>query len=671
LRRNLVFSSVGERSRHRRWLSCSGARDFDLWLCCFSNGEGYESDAEYHFRRKGSKFANFSHAFREHRDEILAYKYVFIVDDDIDMNGDAINRLFATMEEYALWEAQPAYSPDSQISHGITVCDSRFVLRYTNFCEVSVFAFRTDMLEKVVPLFDRVVSGWGVDVVIPKLLGYPRDKIAIIDSIVCSHPYRESELDNLIQREEHRREGLRLMAEQGVRLRYRIYGGVERKAGSGYTRFELFKINLGYARSKKRRSWNAFWRFVGSTLDLGAYIHLKVSALYQGLARGCRIGFCKLTGRTRNGEADMLLIITEEELWPPYHGFLARFFSLAKAIQEAGLRMVLITRKTRVNLQIEPMLKGVFDQIIYVPADRFPWNSVGSYDVEPFKKATRRVVEQLDPFAVIVEYIWLAPCLDEVGNDALKLIDAHGVVHVRNDFVFHRKILCEKWREIELLSRADVIIAIQKNDVDAFRKMVPERKVILVHHHSDVKKLEVAGEEETFAVIGDNHPPNLHALSWFLEKVWPIITRERPKAVFLVYGRMAESAPASLAIRPVGFVHDLEEAYRFARVMINPIQLGTGLKVKTVEALCYGKTLVTTSCGADGLEEGAGSAFIMEDDPAAFGRAVVRLLGDDEARRELEDGALQFAREHFSTNTAFAGLIDVLNRKKEDLYSAS
>ncbi|MBW1744559.1 MAG: glycosyltransferase family 4 protein, partial [Deltaproteobacteria bacterium] len=314
----------------------------------------------------------------------------------------------------------------------------------------------------------------------------------------------------------------------------------------------------------------------------------------------------------------------------------------------------------------EPMLKGFFEQVIYVPADRFPWKSVGSYDVEPFKKATRRAVDQMDPLAVIVEYIWLTPCLDEVENNALKLIDAHGVVHVRNDFVFHRKILCEKWREIELLSKADVIMAIQKNDVDAFRKMVPERKVILVHHHSDIKKLEMAGDEETFAVIGDNHPPNLQALAWFLEKAWPTITRERPRAVFLVYGRMAEAAPDSSAIRRVGFVHDLEEAYRFARVMINPIQLGTGLKVKTVEALCYGKALVTTSCGADGLEEGAGSAFIMEDDPAAFGHAVVRLLGDDEARQQLEDSALQFARDHFSTKTAFAELTAILNWKKEN-----
>jgi len=666
LRRNLVFSSVGERSRHRRWLECSGERNFDLWLCCFSNGEGYESDAEYHFRRRGSKLANFSYAFREHRNEILAYKYVFIVDDDIDISCDSINRLFVTMEEYALWEAQPAYSPDSHVSHEITVCDSRFVLRYTNLCEVSVFAFRTDALEKVVHLFDRVVSGWGVDVVIPKLLGHPRDKIAIIDAVVCSHPYRKSELDNLIERKEHKREGLRLLAEHGVRIRYRIYGGVERRAGSGYTRFELFKINLGYARSKKRGSWNALWRFVGSILDLGAYIHLKAGSLYQDLAHGCRIGFCKLTGRARKGGPDTLLIITEEELWPPYHGFLARFFSLAKAIQEAGLRMVLIARETRVNLQIEPMLKGFFEQVIYVPADRFPWKSVGSYDVEPFKKATRQAVDHMDLFAVIVEYIWLASCLDEVENNALKLIDSHGVVHVRNDFVFHRKILCEKWREIELLSKADVIMAIQKNDVDAFRKMVPERKVILVHHHSDIKKLEMAGDEETFAVIGDNHPPNLQALAWFLEKVWPTITRERPRAVFLVYGRMAEAAPDSSAIRTVGFVHDLEEAYRFARVMINPIQLGTGLKVKTVEALCYGKALVTTSCGADGLEEGAGSAFIMEDDPAAFAQAVVRVLGDDEARRQLEDGALQFARDHFSTKTAFAELMAILNRKKEN-----
>ena len=74
------------------------------------------------------------------------------------------------------------------------------------------------------------------------------------------------------------------------------------------------------------------------------------------------------------------------------------------------------------------------------------------------------------------------------------------------------------------------------------------------------------------------------------------------------------------------------------------MQFGTGLKIKSVEALGYGRALVTTPCGAEGLEAGAGSAFRVASDPVAFAREVSGLLAEPEAAAAVARAGHQLAR---------------------------
>lgn len=260
MRKDLVFSSVGDNSRHRMWLKTKGKRNFDLWLCYFGDGHGYPDDAEFYFSRHGNKLQNFHHAYVNWRARVLGYEHVLLVDDDIEMQGDAINRLFELMKDHDLWEAQPSYSADSHISLDITEHNSRFVLRYTNFCESGVFAFRTDQLDRIVGLFTEATSPWGVDWVVPKLLGYPEDKIAVVDEVVCRHPHRDSELDRLIPRDRQKQEGLNLVGKYAVRMRFKIYRGIGRKSFPDYSHQELRKLNRHYVRCDLVENGFSVWR---------------------------------------------------------------------------------------------------------------------------------------------------------------------------------------------------------------------------------------------------------------------------------------------------------------------------------------------------------------------------------------------------------------------------
>jgi glycosyltransferase involved in cell wall biosynthesis len=96
--------------------------------------------------------------------------------------------------------------------------------------------------------------------------------------------------------------------------------------------------------------------------------------------------------------------------------------------------------------------------------------------------------------------------------------------------------------------------------------------------------------------------------------------------------------------------------YQRAHVVINPQIAGTGLKIKCVEALSAGCPLVTGEAGADGLEEGVGTAFLMAKDSGEFSAGVVRILTDDMLRRSLETEAGKFAARMFSEEATFSEL---------------
>jgi glycosyltransferase involved in cell wall biosynthesis len=161
-------------------------------------------------------------------------------------------------------------------------------------------------------------------------------------------------------------------------------------------------------------------------------------------------------------------------------------------------------------------------------------------------------------------------------------------------------------------------------------------------------------------MIASDNPGNVEGLTAFLDSAWPIIRRQRPNAELRIFGPLAEKAPACDGVVRVGYIRRLDRAYREAAVIVNPVRFGTGLKIKTVEALARGKAVVTTSCGAEGLESGMGSAFIVEDDMQRFGHATAALLADADARARLGLAAAVFAGAQFNRETAYAGLLEIL-----------
>jgi polysaccharide biosynthesis protein PslH len=258
--------------------------------------------------------------------------------------------------------------------------------------------------------------------------------------------------------------------------------------------------------------------------------------------------------------------------------------------------------------------------------------------------------------AVILSYVFYSRLLAEVGGPIRRIIDTHDVFSDR--FRLYREhgqanefFSTSRSEEAKALDRADAVLAIQEWDARHFRSLT-HRTVAVVGHLAPVAFDPAASQPSpagptspALLFVGGPMGINVHGVSWFIERVLPEVRRRVPGAELWLAGgigrRIRTSAPG---LRRLGFVDRLADVYRQAAVVINPQQFGTGLSIKSVDALLHGRPLVTTPSGGRGLEDGAGDAFRQAIDPADYAEQVVGLLRDPASADALAVCGLEFAR---------------------------
>lgn len=127
--------------------------------------------------------------------------------------------------------------------------------------------------------------------------------------------------------------------------------------------------------------------------------------------------------------------------------------------------------------------------------------------------------------------------------------------------------------------------------------------------------------------------PNRDAVEYFAHHIFPKVRAEFPEARFVVAGRnpprdFVASFRLESRIEFTGTVPDMRPYLSSASVVVVPLRLGGGTRIKILEACAAGRPVVSTTIGAEGLDLEPGKELLVEDDPAEFARAVIALLRD-------------------------------------------
>jgi hypothetical protein len=218
---------------------------------------------------------------------------------------------------------------------------------------------------------------------------------------------------------------------------------------------------------------------------------------------------------------------------------------------------------------------------------------------------TAHLQAALGKCVVLAEYIWMTRLFPLLGPSALKLVDTHDVYSDKRRKVGEfgvRDLELLPWEEAERLERADVVIAIQDEERVSLAAMAPRRPVVTVGVDFDIAPAAPVPREARILYVGSDNALNRKGLRDFLRFAWPGVVEQVAGAELVVAGRVSRAVSVPVpGVLVMGPVDDLGPLYRECRVVVNPAAAGTGLKIKTVEALCHGRPVVTWPTGAEGL----------------------------------------------------------------------
>jgi len=199
---------------------------------------------------------------------------------------------------------------------------------------------------------------------------------------------------------------------------------------------------------------------------------------------------------------------------------------------------------------------------------------------------------------------------------------------------FERVFVCSEQDRSHLGHKASVIVV--PNGVDLPPEILPQ--------DSDGKTL--------LCLATYGHWPNVDGLLYFVDKIFPLIRKEVVGARLLVVGRDAPRAVHALhdgrTIWVEGTVPDVEEYYRQATVAIVPLRIGAGTRLKILEAFGFGRPVVSTSVGCEGLDVADGEHLLIGDEPRVFANACIDLLKDGQLRERLVRRARELVEGHYA-----------------------
>lgn len=219
-----------------------------------------------------------------------------------------------------------------------------------------------------------------------------------------------------------------------------------------------------------------------------------------------------------------------------------------------------------------------------------------------------------------------------------------------------------KVKEFDILKKADMNYYPSYVEEEAIHKIDSSISVKAITAYVFDKfiedyKYDASNRSGILFVGGFSHGPNIDAVKWFAEEIYPIIKEKNSNINFYIVGSNAPEEIKQLDGNGIvfkGFVSDEElmELYSKCRIVVVPLRYGAGVKGKVVEAIYNGAPIVTTSVGAEGIA-GVENVLKIEDDAESFAKTVIDLYSNDNELLELANKTQSFIKENFSTDAVW------------------
>lgn len=204
--------------------------------------------------------------------------------------------------------------------------------------------------------------------------------------------------------------------------------------------------------------------------------------------------------------------------------------------------------------------------------------------------------------ACIVQYFYLTKLFDEI-DIPIKVLSTHDSFAYRNLRVNDNSLYLTASEEAKAMQRATHILALQESERNYFEHLSPLSKTYTVYNYYPFHYSEII-DNKNILFLSSKNPYNINGIKWFIDEVLPLIVEDFPTCKLIIGGMICEELSSYAFMKNIelqGYVDNAEKFYSQGDVAINPVFQGTGLKIKTFEAISYDKVVITHPHSQEGI----------------------------------------------------------------------
>ena len=296
---------------------------------------------------------------------------------------------------------------------------------------------------------------------------------------------------------------------------------------------------------------------------------------------------------------------------------------------------------------------------------------------ERFKKKLKQLLEKEHFDVVQLEMLYMTPYVETIreNSKAMIVLRAHNVEHkIWERISKETKFFLKRWyinhlaktlKEYELnaLETVDGIAAITRKDAAYFRKYCSKPIIDIpygVYPEEFTPKYEIEGKPKFYHIGSMNWMPNEEGIRWFIDEVLPKTVEKVPDFVYHLAGRsMPEwlTTLKSLHVNVIGEVPDAKAFVAQHDVAIVPLLSGSGIRIKIIESMAMGKTVITTRVGAEGILYDEDVNIIIAENKAKMVEAIRSLNENPQNAVRIGHAARKLVEETYDNRKIIARLL--------------
>jgi glycosyltransferase involved in cell wall biosynthesis len=237
---------------------------------------------------------------------------------------------------------------------------------------------------------------------------------------------------------------------------------------------------------------------------------------------------------------------------------------------------------------------------------------------------------------------------------------------LKHDPAIQRQAAQTRDLECAISANADATIVVSTSEKDILGQLVPEANITvvpLIREFAAPSDTSFASRSAIGFIGGFMHQPNIDAVEYFLDAIWPGLHRRRPDLIFRVIGA---DMPATMRDRRVegvefvGYVADLEAELAKLRLTIAPLRFGAGAKGKLVSSLGSGVPSVVSNVAVEGMGLVDDETVLVAPMDSSFADQIIRLYDDQALWQRLSDAGVALMRRNYSLDTGTTLMREIL-----------